>query len=639
MLRFAVRGALIIVGLYLAVVAYQLWSIQDGLRSAESTVGALSIDSLEGADGIRGVVDPVLRSIDDAATTADSPVLGALRPIPIVGEQVEGLRALTDQLAGISIAADDAVARVETALDATGDEGGRVALTAAAIDAVQVVQAEIAATGPVDARGLVGPLRGAARQLDTRLVDAGADLAELEDRLAVARDLLTGPTKVLVLAANNGEIRAGMGMHLSAGIVTIADGDFETSEFVSTTPLRHLTIGRADVPDELAAMYERIWDFGREWRTTSTSPNFPAVGEIFGDLAARTPIGEIDLLLSIDAPALGELLGATGPVTVEDRTITSDNAVDVLLRDNYLELGDPALNTERRELQSDVATAIFDAVTERDDVDVIDLAAGLASAAEGRHVLAWAPDEPVQDLVEALGADGELSERSLLVSFQNASASKRDYFTDTDVRVVPADPDATVPRRFRAIATLDNPVVEPTAPYFDSLNRLVPVGTHRAFVTFTLPDGVTDVDVVTGELSSMGTDGPTTVANLWLRVPEGTSGDVAIEFTVPDDLRSVEVIPSARIRPTTYRVGPVTVTDQAPASVPLPRVADVFPQEAKLVEASALVVFFSALVLWVHRSRRLAGPDPDLDAAEIDARLARALLVFSLALGFLGAIQ
>ena len=56
--------------------------------------------------------------------------------------------------------------------------------------------------------------------------------------------------------------------------------------------------------------------------------------------------------------------------------------------------------------QSDVALEIFDALTER-DVDAIELAAGLATAAKGRHVLGWAHDDDLQDLFVALGADGK----------------------------------------------------------------------------------------------------------------------------------------------------------------------------------------------------------------------------------------
>lgn len=582
-------------------------------------------------------MDPVLGAIADAGGTARSPLLDPLTVIPVVGDQVDGLRDLTGRLDEIASTADGALVDVESALGATGDAGGKVALTTAAIDAVDAIRDELASGVPVDTTSLIGPLRSAAVRFDERLDEADTELSVLEDRLAVAKDLLIGPTDVLVLAANNAEVRAGMGMHLSAGIVTIEDGEFDSTEFFATGLLLGVTEGRADVPEELEAMYRRIWDFGREWRTTSTSPNFPVVGSILADLAARTPIGEVDLVLSIDTPALAELLEATGPVTVEDRTIDADNAVDVLLRDNYLELGDPSQTSERRELQSDVALEIFDALTER-NVDAIELAAGLASAAEGRHVLGWAADAAVQDLFEALGADGALSERSLLVSFQNASASKRDYYTDTHVRIVPLDTETSaLPRRFRAVATLDNPVVDPTAPYVDSLNRFTPVGVHRAFVTFTLPQGVTDIEVVNGDLSSIGTDGPTTVANLWLRVPEGTSGDVAIDFTVPDDLWTFEVLPSARIRPTTYEIGPVTIVDDEPTVVPTPRIAAFRPQEARPLEAAALAILLMVAILYVSRSRRMNASEPDVDGAAADARLARALVLFALALVFLSA--
>ena len=243
------------------------------------------------------------------------------------------------------------------------------------------------------------------------------------------------------------------------------------------------------------------------------------------------------MVVSLDVPALAMLLDATGPVDIDGELVTSENAVDLLLRDNYLRMGEESEANERRDLQSRIASTIFETVTER-DLDIVDLAASLTRAAEGRHLMGWSEDPDVQALWESLGADGALTEDSFLVAAQNATASKRDYYLDPEVDLIPVGEPADGRRRYRATLTLENPVVSPTAPYVDSLNRFVPVGVHRAYVTFTLPGSAERVEIVTGNPNGVGTDGPTVVAAAWLRVPEGETRTTAVEFDLPDDHRA-----------------------------------------------------------------------------------------------------
>ncbi|HEX4902704.1 MAG TPA: DUF4012 domain-containing protein [Acidimicrobiales bacterium] len=579
-----------------------------------------------------------MRAVDRAERWSASPLLSPLTAVPVLGDQVEGLRAITANVGALADAGDDALDRVEAGLRDTG-EGGRLRLVRTALDAVRDVEARARELPEVDDGELLGPLRRASSRLEAEIDDLPARFDELEGHLETAHDLLEGPTRVLLVAANNAEMRAGMGMHLSAGVITVEDGDFESSRFFQTGAITLRTQGRADVPEELAALYQRIWDFGHEWRTTSTTPDFRTVGRILADLAARSPIGAIDMVVSLDVPALATMMEATGPVVVDDEVVSADNAVDVLLRDNYLRLGEVDERHERRDLQSRIAGTIFDTVTER-DVDVVDLASALTDAAEGRHLMGWSADDGVQRLWESLGADGALTADSFLVAAQNASASKRDYYLDPVVHLLPLDPPRTPAegvgdrRRYRASLELANPVVRPTAPYIDSLNRYVPVGVHRAFVTFTLPGAARDVRVIEGKPAGVGTDGPTRVATAWLRVPEGSTGRASVEFTLPGDARRLEIVPGARVRPTEYRVGPVSVLDGVPRTVQVPEIPGHSRQEPQPLAAAALVAAFTAVALGASRARRLSGPAPDLEAARGDGRLATsaALLAAVLAL-------
>ena len=140
----------------------------------------------------------------------------------------------------------------------------------------------------------------------------------------------------LLLAANNAEMKAGMGMHLSAGVITVQDGDFETSPFFPTGDAVHVTEGRAEVPAELEAMYGRIWDFGREWRTTSTTPDFRTVGGPAEQVAPVSGLGQRGSEVDHVDVALGD--------GVEDHV--GDAALEV-----------PALRALRRVAEAEVVLA------------------------------------------------------------------------------------------------------------------------------------------------------------------------------------------------------------------------------------------------------------------------------------------
>ncbi len=631
------RGLLAAVGLYVAVLAVHAGVVWASLGSAQDDLRSVSLDSIEQAGGIRPAIQPALDAVGRADAWISSPAVTPLRALPVLGRQLEGVQAMVDRLDRVAAAGDEALDDVEAGIGRTGEAGGRVALLDTALGAIDDVEGAVTSLPPARTDGLLGPVRTAQSRLDAELDELPDRFADLRGHLRTAREVLAGPTRILLLAANNAEHRAGMGMHLSAGVITLDDGDFESSRFFPMASITAVTEGRAEVPADIAELHGGIWDIGKEWRTTSTTPDFPTAGAIFDQLAERTPIGPVDMVVSLDVPALAMLLDATGPVDIDGELVTSANAVDLLLRDNYLQMGEESEANERRDLQSRIAGTIFETVTER-DLDIVDLAASLTRAAEGRHLLGWSEDPDVQALWESLGADGAVTEDSFLVAAQNATASKRDYYLDPEVDLVPVGDVVGGRRRYRATLTLENPVVSPTAPYVDSLNRFVPVGVHRSYVTFTLPGAAENLDVVTGNPAGIGTDGPTAVAAVWLRVSEGETGTAAVEFDLPASQTRVELVPGARVRPTTYRFGPRLELDDAVARrVPLPRTAELRPHEAQPLAAAALVLGLAAVMLLVTRSRRLEGPDPDAAGARSDAQIAGLVLLVALALALLAA--
>lgn len=609
-----VGGLLLILGL---AVAYQLWSIRADLRRAESRIDQISLERAAASDGIDGLAGPAVDAIRRADSRANGSLLDAVGRLPFLDRQVDALRDLTGTVAILADEVDVQLETVDAALERASTPEGTIALADTLLEATDSLGRSLDSLPPLEHDDLVGPLRSASADLDDTLDRGSEKLAELREHLVTGRDLLVGPTNVLVLAANNAEQRAGMGMHLSAGVVTVEGGEFTTSDFVPTETLTELTPDRASYPGELRPIFEEIWDYGREWRTVSSTPNFPVVGSVFDQLAEQVGFGPVDAVVSVDALALVGLLDATGPVEVQGRDVRSDTVVDLLLRDNYLDFtASPRDFRNRRELQGDIAAEIFSALTER-EVDPLELASELATAAEGRHLLAWSDHADLQALWESLGADGALTPRSFMISVQNATGSKRDYYLHPVMSVHALEDDRADVRRYRATATLTNPVVEPTAELVEGTNPFVPPGVHRAYVTFTLPRAAREIEVLDGHLSRAGTDGPTQLVAVWIRVPVRESRHATIEFDLPTSVRAADLLPSARLRPVPYDVGGRHVFDRRAARVPLP-VGPVVEHEPKIPQAIGLVLAFAGLLFLVSRSRRLSQADVDVSAARVD---------------------
>ena len=80
--------------------------------------------------------------------------------------------------------------------------------------------------GPDDA--LVGPLARARNRFAEEYDQTLDTLDRAVTSVTGVNEFLTGPTRYLVLAANNAEMRAGSGMYLQIGELTVENGRFAT---------------------------------------------------------------------------------------------------------------------------------------------------------------------------------------------------------------------------------------------------------------------------------------------------------------------------------------------------------------------------------------------------------------------------
>ena len=134
-------------------------------------------------------------------------------------------------------------------------------------------------------------------------------------------------------------------------------------------------------------------------------------------------------------------------------------------------------------------------------------------------------------------------------------------------------------------------------------------------------------------ISYIGPDGNIYTAVVVFRVPEGTSKTIRLDFSLPRSERRLEVIPSARLRPITYRVNGAAFNDAVPMKLDLQQLApDSGPAPLWLVIGLLLFGLGAGFLGDGWGRTAIAGDGIAARRAKIDANLGWWLLVFGLAM-------
>jgi len=505
------------------------------------------------------------RDFEEAHDRADSIVLAPWSVIPLASGNVRSAERLTASASRVADVAERAAAETADLLEATPTTGAeRLALLARMEEITGKASRQLRRIDLGPDFFLVQPLGDARQRFLDRLDQLRDALRGAEELAAGARQLLQGPRRYLVLAANNAEMRAGSGMLLSVGVATFADGSFSIEE-LRPTPEFNLPPGAVTLPAEL----EQLWGWlhpGQEWRNLATTPRFDVTAPLAADMWQAATGEQVDGVLAVDAVALRALLAAQGPIDVAGGTLTADNILSFLLVDQYVgvDVADPQAG--RRDLLGAVAGAAIDTLDTR-GWQSADLVGELGGAGRGRHVLAWARDPVEQEAWAAGGVDGALHVDSLAVSLLNVGGNKLDQFVHVDARLAMGEVDdgghvATVTLRIRNDAPTGLPAyVAGPHPSTDLAE-----GEYQAIVAVNTP-GVGGLPRIEGlePLLASGLDGPTKLAAAgYLRLTRGAEQTVTVRFLLPAGFESMLVESSARTPPMTWHFAGRSWTDEAP---------------------------------------------------------------------------
>lgn len=502
------------------------------------------------------------------------PLVAPLRVLPVAGRQLRSARALSGAAGDVSDVAYDVVRGARRALRSPHETGPeRIALLRRLGRLASDAERRLADVDLGPSKALIAPLADGRAEMAERLDGIREALRDGGTVTTGLADLLQGPRRYLVLAANNAEMRAGSGMFLSAGPLTMENGAFDLGDLMWTGDLYLDDTPPPPVEDpDFAARWGWL-NPNKEWRNLGLSPRFEASAQLATRMWAATGGAPVDGVLALDPVAFEGVLRGTGPVEADGRTLSADDVVPFLLHDQYLSLGatgdDLALaQAARREQLGGIADAALGAVG-AGRFDIGKLGAGLAEAARGRHLLAWSSDPDEQRMWQAAGVAGEVSQPSLLVSVLNRGGNKLDQFLHVGAELSFRD-DA---KRTAATltVTLDNRAPTGRPRYIEGPfpTSGVTAGDYKGLLAVTLPGFAADM-VVEGfdTYSALGVDGPTRVVAVPVVVGRGRSQTFTVRFTLPAGSGRIRIEPSARVPAVEWEVDGESFRDRRARTVP-----------------------------------------------------------------------
>lgn len=535
-------------------------------RVREISTGSLVsfVDSVSVPDSPQSnQVDLDLADATDAFRSAHSattsPIVAPLRVLPVIGRQIRSVAAMSDAAATTTSSARTSFAEMSEIAATTPQtaaerlEAGR--RTKAALDQF---------SNDVDGLDL-GPDEG----LFGRLADARQRFVNEQDQL---RDTLgraqaavtgvdvfmTGPTRYLVLAANNAEMRAGSGMFLQAGELTVEEGRFTLSPLEPTAEMVLDSPGATVDPDVAA-----LWDWlspATEWRNLNPTPRFEESARMASEMWEASGHPPVDGVIALDVVGLKRLLELTGPVEVTDpdgtvSTVSAKSVVKDLLLQQYISFDSE--KDERRDRLSGVGQAVFSALNDRAYTPGRLLRA-LQSSGRGRHLMMWSSDPVQQAGWEALGTSGIVLQDDMLLSVMNTGGNKLDQFLKvrSDMTWTPQDGRTHVSVEVQI--TNDTPArglpryVQGPYPGLDAQP-----GQYLGMVQLTIPRTATSPTTSGAELFRSGEDGPSRSLVTKVSLLRGDSTTITFEFDVPDALPAIQVLASGRVPATKWFAGPV----------------------------------------------------------------------------------
>jgi hypothetical protein len=314
--------------------------------------------------------------------------------------------------------------------------------------AAQAVGASAQRLNGIDAAGLLPqiavPLTQARQQLSSVVdeLDTAADAAGLAPTMLGSDK----PRHYLLLVQNNAEARATGGIPGALVVLTADKGKLSLSAETSATELGVFNPPVSVDPEQQRIYTDRLGTFMQDVNFT---PDFPTSATTALKMWEQKKGEQLDGAISIDPVALGYILDATGPVSLQDpqvialtkgklpNQLSGNNVVKTLLSDVYAQIKDP----KAQDIYfASVAKEIFGALSSGKG-EAKSLLAGVGKGVDEHRILLWSANTTEQSIVAKYSLSGSISGPSVPAAqfgayFNDGTGAKMDYYVKRTVQLI-----------------------------------------------------------------------------------------------------------------------------------------------------------------------------------------------------------
>lgn len=238
--------------------------------------------------------------------------------------------------------------------------------------------------------------------------------------------------KYLVAFQNPAESRGTGGLIGAFAVVQFQKGRIEVLRVGSNSQLQH----GQEIPIKLPAEFSNIYRSDPAmWLNSNMSPHFPYGARIWLALWQKQFQESLDGVITLDPIVLSQLLKVTGPITIRNKQISSQNVVQETLSDAYLTYESD--NLGRKQYLVEIIEGVAKAI-QRPDIDKVSLAYSITDSILENRVLIYSADPAIQSALRKSKLSGVLSKKQtneFRLVVQNTAGNKMDYYLERELRL------------------------------------------------------------------------------------------------------------------------------------------------------------------------------------------------------------
>ena len=233
------------------------------------------------------------------------------------------------------------------------------------------------------------------------------------------------PQRYLVAFQNSAEARGTGGIIGAYALITIDRSRVSIVQLGTNAELRSLEEIPIRVSEEFSNLYSSDPAI---WQNSNLSPHFPYGARIWLALWEKQFNQNLDGVIALDPFVLSEILKYTGPITVRNRQINSENVISETLSDVY------ALyeydNDSRKQYLVEIIRGVYGQIISSDSN--FNLTSRLLDSKDLKNrILFYSSDKTIEKVVRGSRFGGVLSPRpsnEYRLVLQNVAGNKMDYY-------------------------------------------------------------------------------------------------------------------------------------------------------------------------------------------------------------------